>query len=174
MTLVVLLILAGLWAVVLLPPLLRARTERTGDSIGDFNYRLDVLSRTNGQASVRGLRPSVGRSRSGQSSFTPSSLGPSRFGRSGTLALPAPGGAAKRRRDVLRVLLGSVTVTMLLAFVSGISVLWALNVVADALLFGFLALWAYVRSAQAEHSEKLRYLPAGRAPELALRRTGSS
>lgn len=156
MTLVVLLILAGLWAVVLLPPLLRARTERTGDSIGDFNYRLDVLSRTNGRPSVRALQPAVGRPA---------------LGRSGP---PLLGGAAKRRRDVLRVLVGGVTVTMLLAFVSGATALWAVNLIADALLFAFLALWAYVRSAQAERSAKLRYLPRGRAPELALRRTASS
>ena len=34
MTLVVLLILAALWAVVLVPPLLRSRSERANDSIG--------------------------------------------------------------------------------------------------------------------------------------------
>ena len=44
----VLFILAVLWAVVLLPPLLRSRSQRSADSIGDFNYKLDVLGRTNG------------------------------------------------------------------------------------------------------------------------------
>jgi len=141
---VVLLILAGLWAVVLVPPLLRARTERSGDSIGDFNYRLDVLSRTNGAPATR-----TGR------------------------RLPAPGSAAKRRRDVLRVLIGSVTLTLMLAFVSGAAALWALHVVADVLLGSYLLLWAWVRSAQAER-ERVEYLPRARTPELALRRTGSS
>ena len=44
----VLIILAALWAVVLVPPLLRSRSQRTADSIVDFNYKLDVLGRTNG------------------------------------------------------------------------------------------------------------------------------
>jgi len=140
----VLLILAGLWAVVLAPPLLRARTGRSGDSIGDFNYRLDVLSRTNG-APVRSSRRS----------------------------LPPLGSAAKRRRDVLRVLFGTVTLTLMLAFISGATALWALQLVADALLATYLVLWAWARSAQAERA-KVQYLPPARAPELALRRTGSS
>jgi len=62
---VVLVILAALWAVVLLPPLLRSRAERVNDSIGDFNYRLDVLGRTNGvrvqPARARVCRPGNGR-----------------------------------------------------------------------------------------------------------------
>jgi hypothetical protein len=44
----VLFILAVLWAVVLVPPLLRTRSQRTADSIVDFNYKLDVLGQTNG------------------------------------------------------------------------------------------------------------------------------
>ena len=43
LTLPVLIILAVLWAVVLMPPLLRSRSQRTADSIVDFNYKLDVL-----------------------------------------------------------------------------------------------------------------------------------
>src|SRR5262245_63472955 len=50
LTLVVLLALAALWAVVLVPPLLRSRmtNTRSADSIGEFNYKLGVLSRTGG------------------------------------------------------------------------------------------------------------------------------
>lgn len=151
--LVVLLILAGLWAVVLLPPLLRSRTERSGDSIGDFTNRLDVLSRTNGAVGT-----------------------PERAG------LPPIGSAAKRRRDVLRVLFGGVTVTLLLAFVTGATVFWGLQIIADVLLGAYLLAWAYVRSSYAERIAKLRYLPQYEyeyeyetaAPEFALRRAGSS
>ena len=60
LTLPVLIILAVLWAVVLLPPLLRSRSQRTADSIVDFNYKLDVLGRTNGSvddAAVPAPRP---------------------------------------------------------------------------------------------------------------------
>ena len=74
----VLVILAALWAVVLLPPLLRSRTERTNDSIGDFNFRLDALGRTNGALHLDAVRASPGHR------------------------------AAKRRRDVTRVLLIAV------------------------------------------------------------------
>src|SRR5262249_7594348 len=60
LTLVVLLVLAALWAVVLLPPLLKSRATRlqSSDSIGDFNYKLDVLSRTNGSTARRPRRSS--------------------------------------------------------------------------------------------------------------------
>src|SRR5204863_9778609 len=78
LTLVVLVILAALWAVVLLPPLLRSRAERANDSIGDFNLRLGALGRTNGTPHLRATRR----------------------------ARIDPGyRAAKRRCDVLRVLL---------------------------------------------------------------------
>ena len=45
MPIVVLVILAACWAVVLVPPMLRARTERSTDPITDFNFRLGVLGR---------------------------------------------------------------------------------------------------------------------------------
>ena len=48
----VLIILAVLWAVVLIPPLLRSRSQRTADSIVDFNYTLDLLGRTNGNVEL--------------------------------------------------------------------------------------------------------------------------
>jgi hypothetical protein len=35
-------------------------------------------------------------------------------------------------------------------------------------------LWAYLRSAQTERVEKVRYMPELRVPELALRRSASS
>ncbi|MGQ0826553.1 MAG: hypothetical protein ACT4OX_16255 [Actinomycetota bacterium] len=143
MPLLVLLILALLWAVVLVPPLLRARTERAGDSIGEFNYRLGVLGRTNG-ALVRTpmMRPRVT--------------------------------AAKRRRDVARTLAIACALTFLVAYTSGAAVMWATHVLADMVLIGFFALWAWVRSLQQEQRDKVRYLPQSHAPELALRRTASS
>ena len=65
----VLVILAALWAVVLVPPLLRSRAERANDSIGDFNYRLDVLGRTNGASACRGRATArVARSACGEAS----------------------------------------------------------------------------------------------------------
>jgi hypothetical protein len=44
---VVLLILAAIWAVVLVPPYFRRRSEsRPADSIGDFRHQLRVLQRS--------------------------------------------------------------------------------------------------------------------------------
>jgi hypothetical protein len=143
----VLIVLGALWAIVLVPPLLRSRTERTSDSIGDFNHRLGVLSRTND--AVRTTRPMVPRR--------------------------APS-AAKRRRDVLTVLIGAVLLTMLLAQMSGSTAVWALQLIADVALIAYVGLWAYFRSLQTDRAAKVRELPQRqrRAPELALRRTGSS
>ena len=147
----VLVILAALWAVVLLPPLLRSRTERrTTDSIGDFNYRLDALGRTNGGAPAPiGTRPAA--------------VAPRRD-------------SAKRRRDVTRVLLIAVGVTGLLALATNSSMLWALNVIADLALLAFFGLWAWARSVEHDRALKVRSMPVrGRHPsELALRRAASS
>lgn len=147
MTLVVLVILAALWAVVLLPPMLRARTERSTDPITDFNYRLGVLGRTNGSLSAT-RSPHVVES-SGQRS-------------------------AKRRRDVTQVLLAVVAVTLLAAYVTHMPAAWALQVLADLALGSYLALCAWFRAVRLERTAKVRDLPRRRAPELALRRAASS
>lgn len=166
MTLVVLLILAGLWAVVLVPPVLRAkRTERTGDSIGDFNYRLDVLSRTNGGTRARNRR------------IAPLSPVARASGRvyASPVSTPTPSQrAAKRRRDILTFLVGGAAITFLGAYGLGIGAFWSLQLLFDVLLAVYLGLWVSVRSAQIERAVKVRYLPAPQTPELALRRTGSS
>jgi hypothetical protein len=138
-------ILAVLWAIVLVPPLLRSRTERSNDSIGDFNYRLDVLGRTNG---------AVHRS-------------------DATRVRPAQR-AAKRRRDVLRVLASSVGVTGIVALTVNRPVAWALNGLFDIAFAGFLLLWAWARAVQNERALKVRAIPARPAAELALRRAASS
>ncbi len=140
----VLVILAALWAVVLLPPLLRSRTERSNDSIGDFNYRLDVLGRTNG-----GLRDETMRSARGTR-------------------------AAKRRRDVTRSLLLAVGVTGLLGLATNVAAIWMLNVVADVALLAFFALWLWAKSLANERAAKVRRMPAPRPAQLPLRRAASS
>lgn len=167
MTLVVLLVLAVLWAVVLVPPVLRAkRTERTGDSIGDFNYRLDVLSRTNGAGTRVRNRPVA--------PLPPTAPASGRGYASPASTSPRSQRAAKRRRDIMTVLVGGATITFLGAYGLGIGVFWSLQLLFDLLIAAYLGLWAYVRSAQVERAMKVRYLPAPQTPGLALRRTGSS
>lgn len=146
MTLVVLVILAALWAVVLLPPMLRSRAERANDSIGDFNYRLDVLGRTNGAMRPVGTRP---RASSGQR-------------------------AAKRRRDVLRTLLTVVGGLGLLAIATHATIVWALFVTAALAFAAFCALWAWARSIQMDRAVKVRTMRRQPAPDWILRRAASS
>jgi hypothetical protein len=147
LTFVVLVILAACWAVVLVPPLLRARTERSGDPITDFNFRLGVLGQTNGSLDIE-RSPQVRVSRSQR--------------------------AAQRRRQVIQVLAGGVAVTLLLAYVMQQPIFWALQVAVDVLFAGYLALWAYVRSVRIDRAAKVRNLPQQRTPELAWRRAASS
>jgi hypothetical protein len=144
LALVVLVILAALWAVVLLPPLLRSRTSRTNDSIGEFNYRLDALGRTNPSAQPRAARA------------------------------PRREHAAKRRRDVLRVLLIAVGATGLLALATNFMLLWALFVISVIALLAFFGLWAWCRSIASEQMVKVQRIPSRRAREMPLRRAASS
>ena len=146
MTLVVLVILAALWAVVLVPPMLRSRAERANDSIGDFNYRLDVLGRTNGVLRASGAKPRV-----------------------------SPGyRAAKRRRDVLRTLLVVVGGLGILAMATHAPIVWALFVLAAVAFSAFCALWAYARSIQLERAVKVRAMRRQPAPDWVMRRAASS
>jgi hypothetical protein len=138
-----------LWAAVLLPPLLRSRSQRANDSIGDFNYRLDMLGKTNGQ-----LRPGVPtRMTSGQR-------------------------AARRRRDVVRVLLLALLVTGLVALATNAMLAWLALGVAAVAFAAFGVLWGYARAVQAERMEKVRALSAPqlrrRVPDYELQRAASS
>jgi hypothetical protein len=178
LTLVVLLVLAVLWAVVLLPPLLRSRmtSTRSVDSIGDFNHKLGVLGRTNGSApdAASLLAPSVIRT-----TPLPAQRRAARAPLSRPAGVHSAAGAAhraaKRRGDVLRVLVIATALTMALAYFTGSSLLWGVQLLTDIALVAFLGLWAWTRSLQAEREEKVRFLPQQRrAPELALRRTASS
>ncbi len=144
MTLVVLVILAALWAVVLLPPLLRSRSERSNDSIGDFNHRLDVLGRTNGA-----LRTSS------------------------ALRVSPARRAAKRRRDVTRTLLATMVVTGLGALATNLALAWMLFAGSLVAFAAFCALWAWVRSVQVGRARKVRTLPR-HVRDFDLRRAASS
>jgi hypothetical protein len=160
----VLLILAVLWAAVLIPPLFKARTERRhGDSIGDFTYKLGVIGRTGGFSAPRPASPA------------PMSI-------AGTTGAPrprlgvAPAGmttAQRRRRDILVGLLGAVVVTLGAALLAGSTMMWVVQLVVDALLLTYVVLLVRMRTLATEQRAKVRYLPQP-TPQLALRRTASS
>ncbi|WCO65943.1 hypothetical protein PO878_15685 [Iamia majanohamensis] len=140
----VLILLAVVWAVVLVPPYLRHRGEaRPGSSVTSFRQGLDVLGRS--------APPSV----ASGAHFTPvrgsAPLGPG-----------APRGRAavrKRRRDVLLTLAGVAGFTFLLAVAFGGTAI-LLNLVADAALVGYVYLLVQLRKLAAEQAQKVRYLPA--------------
>jgi hypothetical protein len=139
-TLLVLVILAVMWAAVLLPPWLRGRTsDRPSDSIHSFRRQLSVLERA-----------------------TPGVPGQNRPESLMTLSE-----AQRRRRLIIGVLGMLAGATLLGAFTSSGSArmgLLALNLVLDAALVGYLLLLGQARQVAAEREMKVRYLRAAPAP----------
>jgi hypothetical protein len=183
LTLPVLIILAVLWAVVLLPPLLRSRSQRSADSIVDFNYKLDMLGQTNGnRRSFRrraalpdpGVAPVVAPPGLVAEGYVPPAYAPPGYAAVPGLHVDPAIRSAKRRRDVLRVLGFAFLGTLLIAVLTGSSAAWGLQIFVDVVGAAYLALWAWVRNVQAERLDKVRYMPELRTPELVLRRSASS
>lgn len=191
MGIVVVLILAGIWAAVLIPPILRARAESSpADSIGDFRRQLRVLQRTgpprgvspevlNSGVYVEAVEPvplrSVRGPGTGAHEDTISRLSRHQPGRSRAApptrsAHGSPPSSAqrartiRRRRDVMFTLLMGMGTTFVLAMVVSSSALWMLHALMDALFLGFVAMLVRMRSVAAEKEMKLRILPqpAGR------------
>jgi hypothetical protein len=157
----VLLILAVVWAVVLVPPWLRSRSEhRPADSISSFREQLSVLQRsgsTSGSIAPRASRAY---------NVAPVEYAPLR---------PSSAEIRRRRRDVLFTLIAAAGLTFGLAvFIGGPVIL--LHLVVDVLLVTYVALLARAERMAAERRMKVRYLPRqASAPEPALlyRRSGS-
>ena len=181
----VLIILAVLWAVVLVPPVLRARSQRSADSIVDFNYKLDVLGRTGGNRRRRARGPVSGTAVPDVA--VPGAAMPvllaapmsSNGMSSHAIVSSAAQRSARRRGQVLRVLAFAVASTLLLALTAHVAVAWVLQVLVDLAAVAYLAMWAWLRNVQAERLDKVRYIPDLRVPELrhpamALRRSASS
>jgi hypothetical protein len=176
-TVVLLLILAAIWAAVLVPPMLRVwgKEGRPADSISDFRNRLHVLQRT-GPSSVapaNSLRDARG---GGLLSSMPAAFRP-RPAVYGSSAYRRPAIASadasrrartiKRRRDVLFGLLAAMAGTLLLSFIPTFAALLYLHLVLDLAFAGYVALLVRLRTAAAEREMKLRFLP-GSSPEPAL------
>lgn len=191
MTITVLLILAVLWAAVLVPPVLRSRSEgRRGETIGPLNYRLG----SGGSRSDRTLGSMFNRPAAGPGGFRPAAF-PARSNGlagapAGTAAPTRPTGdrtpAQKRRRDVLVMLLAAVAITFAVAVFTGMIAAWLLHVLVDALLGGYVCLLVQLKRRGAvgvraalpppiplERPRQARHV-AHRSPEFALRRTAGS
>lgn len=173
----VLLVLAGIWAAVLIPPAVRARAEgRPGDSISNFRRQLTVLNRTT---------PHAGRSGAGELRHRlHGPAGPVRNGATGGSVVGRPQPAAvrgmspsvsrsrtiRRRRDVLTALLVAVVATLALGVFLGSSLVWGAQILVDVLLVGYIALLVHQRNVAAERDMKVRFLPQAARIEPALLR----
>jgi hypothetical protein len=130
----VLVVLAAIWAAVLLPPYLQKRRAfHPHASIGDFRNQLAVLQRTGDPYAPRTV-PTVGR----------------RMSRADV---------QRRRRDVLATLAAAAGITFLLALVAGGAV-WLLHLTVDALLLGYVALLMQVQQQRPATRADVRAMPA--------------
>ena len=191
----VLLVLAGIWAAVLIPPAVRARAEgRPGDSISNFRRQLTVLRRTSPhRASLNG----GGRAAGGDHWYRPHTAAPAlaavhgpvrpRGGApSGARRLQAapmtavrPSSAAasaarsrtiRRRRDVLSALIVAVLATLVLGLLPAFRMMLIAHVVSDILLVAYVALLVHQRNVAAERDMKVRFLPQAHRLDPALLR----
>jgi hypothetical protein len=160
-SLVVLLILAVVWAVFLVPQVLRHRAEKTpADSIGAFRNQLNVLERSTPGVLGRPARPS-----------NPS------VGMGRPLGRPVQQRelVRRRRQNILFGLLAAMGVTLLLGLL--VSKFLLVHVALDLLFVAYCAGLVRARNVVAEREMKVRYLPGpafqSPEPQLLLRRSGS-
>ena len=185
MAIVVILVLAILWAAVLIPPILRARAEGGGPS-GVTGGMGEVLSR---------FSSAVNRGRGGGLADLPPVQGPvgpmgmgSGMGSPTRTSSMTP--AQRRRRDILIGLLCAVGITLVMAAASGGSaVYFGLQLVCDVALGGYIYMLLQMKSRQHGRravvqpfepaGRRLRAVPpladtgTGGEPALALRRTAT-
>lgn len=151
----VLLVLATIWAAVLVPPYLaKRRATHPSSSVVDFHTQLAVLQRTGralGGAPLReGYAAHAVRPRT--PSFGPT-LGRHAMGRNDVL---------RRRRDVVITLAAAAALTFLLAVALGGSV-WILQLLVDAALLGYVALLLQIKTTRTVRTA-VAYLPAQPQP----------
>jgi hypothetical protein len=160
LAILVIFVLAILWAAVLVPPILRSRAESgAAGGISDFFGRLrDGLGHRGhgGDPSLPPLQPIMGPVGSPYGMGMhggPAPVGPVRV----------PGGMSpqqRRRRDVLVILLGAVGITFLMAaFSSGIA-FWVVHLLTDLLTAGYVFLLLRLKSRNG--TVERRPMPAAR------------
>jgi hypothetical protein len=163
-TFLVLLVLAIVWAIVLLPPVLRARAEgRPADSIVHFHRQLNTLQKTGPRRGQHGgALPATSAAAAMQARAIARSSGPTRV--------------QKRRRDILVGLMAAMAISLVLGAIPALHILLLVHVLADALFVGYVALLVRMRNAVAERDMKLSFLPGPARqvePALLLRRSAN-
>ena len=162
-----LLILAVVWAVFLVPQVVRARTEKgPADSVGAFQRQLSVLERTSpiGTRSMTSFRTAASRSLSSAPQAPASGM---------ALPLPTRSGVKKRRRDILLGLLAAMGGSLVLGLIPGLRVMLGLHLVLDVLFVGYVALLVRARNLAAEREMKVRYLGSSPEAPFLLRRAAN-
>lgn len=155
----VLVILAAVWAAVLLPPVVRNRREgRPDNSVTSFRAQLSTLERATPGTSLRTVAP-------GSSLGAP--MVPSAMNRSD---------AKRRRRDVLVGLLGATAFTFLLLVLVGGTGITLLFLASASALGAYVYALRQLQVRSIERVAKVRTLRprSSPAPVLAMRRTASS
>ncbi|MGH9031641.1 MAG: hypothetical protein ACRDY4_07610 [Acidimicrobiia bacterium] len=141
MTVTVLLILAVLWAAVLVPPALRHRSEnRRGEPIGPLNFRLGA--KRNAPPSLSSSLGSAFNRPTSGAAFRPAAF-PTRQVGSARGRATVPGQmspAQKRRRDVLVILVGAAGLSLAVALFTGMIAMWFAHGFVDLLLVTYLFL----------------------------------
>jgi hypothetical protein len=193
LTIVVLVVLVLVWAVVLGPSLLRRTVDRQHkDAIGSFHRQLNTLSRTGPSLVAPAHRlgtalpvvpknsPAPGWLVSVNSRPAPWATASETVEPAMPAALRRPDpyfrpGACKRRRDVLMILVCTLTVTGLVGVIPAMHVLLFATAVIGVMLVAYLGLLVRLRSQAVEREVKLRYLPRNAEYDLpvAVRRVAS-
>ena len=149
----VLLVLAVIWAAVLVPPMWRSRADgRPADSIKQFHRHLRVLNGTEPHGYSRTLTATAGSAViTAPMPYRSSMRSSAELRRRRTL---------ERRRNVLFSLAGSAAFTLLLAVV-GVKFALMAHLLSDIMLVAYVGLLARMRAIAAERELKLRFLPQG-------------
>lgn len=131
MTIPVLIILGALWAAVLVPPLLRARSDRRSGAIGDYAHTLGVL-KPNSRTLNTVARPAAG--------LVDASMHGVRIDRGASIR--------KRRKDVFTSLLAAAGITLLLAIVLSTPLLWLIHILVDLVLGAYVYILLQIKEQQ--------------------------
>ena len=154
----VLLVLAAIWAAVLLPPYLqKRRATHPSSSVVDFHQQLAVLQRTgralHGAPLHDGYAPGAATGAATHHELR------HRPHLADVRPVLARNDVLRRRRDVLCTLAAAAGLTFLLAVALGGSV-WIVQLLADAALLGYVAMLLQIKQSRAVPARaNVRYLP---------------
>lgn len=132
-------VLGLLWAAVLVPPILRARSARRAEFIDSFQQQMGALGK---------------KSREGRAASSPTRIQPAVRGPVALLARPTS--PAKRRRDILGGLLGAMIGAFVLGLIPSLRSVWILLLFLVNLFLGYVALLAHNR----RHLRRAQVRPA--------------